>query len=520
MATQLITAYFDGKPCEIEFSLGLGIVPGSGTAIFSEIFEHVPKRGTLEMSDGIRTIILYDVYADKPRDEYSAENGHSYTVTLYDRRCVWKWGKITGHYNKKSPDGSSAGDTTLQRLIELCLMALNEHGFILTGVPTVYPEVLWEFENPANALNTLCEVYGLAISMTLDVGNPIKIMPVNKRTSLPDDFCENFVTGLEGDLLPQKIYLVGGRKVIQKVFHNLIPVGEDLDGTIKKIKDLTYAPSGYDTYSDEQWGREYVAMFSNLSSDMARQLALKCIFKWYAIDWATEIVDSEVVLPFLSDLSEVGIVEGVEKHLDPYVLMNKVTWDGVTYDISDEEDNKETKFEFDKDLGIIKFTKPQYVSNAEGTAVRGFTRATIHLTAAYESKYGDEGDFEFWEDVIVDGTELPVIYKAEELVGYYVKNEDTGAYVCLNESIIDNQANDILRQLKQNYVVGVPYVKTYVGVLRVVPYGRLKNVTWRVDSSGAQTVVQYGINIPLRHMPTYEERLNKRKLSFLLDELK
>ena len=61
-------------------------------------------------------------------------------------------------------------ERTPKELATLCLnTAMNETGFVLDGLPDlVRPTVMWDYENPANALQALCDDLGCRIFLGLD----------------------------------------------------------------------------------------------------------------------------------------------------------------------------------------------------------------------------------------------------------------------------------------------------------------------------------------------------------------
>ena len=256
----------------------------------------------------------------------------------------------------------------------------------------------------------------------------------------------------DGNLsFPTHVYLVGGRKIYQQTFLNLIPVGEDTDGSIKRINELSYAPTGVggETYVHEIWGKELLACYSNIADITQRELAEKCIFKWYAIDYT--LYDKTKVLPLLNIIADTVTEEGTEEHDKPYVMGKKTIWDGTTFKTLSKARLSEG-WSIDKKLGIVKFSQPvtRTYNDTETSAAIGFIGAELDLIAAYERKEGDYDDFIFWYRNVSGGTERPSVHKEGSLLGYYL---DTGtppvvAWTLQNKIALDDYADKALASLE------------------------------------------------------------------------
>ncbi len=500
--TQRIRAFYGGWGCTVEFSMGLGNSPGSGTAVFDNTSANIPRIGVLNLFDGLRRVRLTNIYADNPRIEYDAVNGNRLTATLYDRRYLWKWGYIVGTYNKRSADGVPNEEKTLAELLVMCLQALDERYYNLKNIPEVYPEVKWEFDNPGVALNDLCEKYGLVVGISAIGSNPIMIRSYNSRRHVPTGFGSKRVDGLSKAIRPSGIILAGNRVVCQRKFITLVAVGEDTDGTVKPIDNLSFAPS--------DWGEELIACYTNLATQQQRELAEKCVFKWYSVDWGSYDVDK--TLPLLNEISEKVTINGTEKHDKPYILGAKTTWDGTTFKTHSKVRLSEG-YQVDKKLGIVKFNKPVYKSDADGAVSGGLTVADLDLVAAYERKDNTAYDFRTWSRDIA-GTTLPAVKVDSNLVSYSKFDDGTEILRELNTAELDTYANSALNQLYEFYLQSYPKILLYAGIYPEGAWGEFQSVVWRVDENGAETEIQVAIEVPRPSLPKFKERLNERKIEF------
>jgi hypothetical protein len=157
-----------------EFVFGRGIEPGAC------IVECLPQDSLSAAAGDLQ--ITYDTdlitFADMAPVEqwlqqasYDPEDkdgpGFRMYVKLLDHRRRWKGGTITGQYNIRLTDGSvySATKKEPSELASLCLTAMGESGFDVSEMPNgVYPPILWDAVNPAQALDHLCRYIGCEIT--------------------------------------------------------------------------------------------------------------------------------------------------------------------------------------------------------------------------------------------------------------------------------------------------------------------------------------------------------------------
>ena len=515
MTVHILGATFGGfAVSSLEFNLSTGVSPGTGSAVFNDTTLNIPTKGVLIMTDDVDTVTLNDVYAVNPRIEVDSIGGAQLVVTLYDRRWGWKYGVVIGQYNKQTPSGSPSETTTLATLIGYIMTALSETNYALVNVPTAYPEVNWEVENPGNALDELLRKYSLTISLDTTSNGRFVICPFDESRTMPAGDIEASTIVASNFIRPTSVVLVGSRKINQLLFEDLIPVGEDTDGTIKLIDNLSFAPAGAgqggESYAYELWGKELVACFSNISDMRERELAEKCIFKWYSIDWTIEVRAS--ILPLLNEIAETVTAEGNEEHDKPYVLGVKTIWNGATFKTLSNA-RIDSGYTIDKKLGIAKFNTPQItIANSDGPAAGNFKIAVLDMVAAYEIKEGVASDYLSWSRAIFGGTEGDAIHKDSSIVGYYLNG-------VLQDSIdLDAYAEDVLDRIALLYVPQYPVVYRYPGVWAYGAYGMIRSVAYSIGDDGATTEIQKNIEVPRLQSEGYKEKLHKRIIDFDLRE--
>jgi len=526
---QVITGSLDGHTIASgDFTFSLGGSAGSGTITFPTTGYTIANKSTLVLSDNERTITLNNMYVTGVRDTFDAQGGRHLTCSIYDRRWEWQWGYVNGIYNELDYNGLPKQEKTLQQLFELIFTAINETNYIFVGMEgyaTTYPEVNWEFENPGEAINSLCDKYGVTLGLSTDNGGRFVICPMNYERDFPGGTSSMTYEHAEvGVLLPNKIILVGARAQVQEQFKDLIPVGEDIDGSVKPINQLSFSPTTQapeeEEYPYKAWGDALRDCFTNLATEQEKLLAEKCIFKWYSIDFYLEetvngqdvlVYDPELILPLLSEISDVEVVEGKTDHAKPYVLAETTEWDGTEFKtvafgkITDG-------YSIDKKLGIVKFNDPTVKTvTANGPVSGGFTWAVVDLVAAYEVKAGTTDDFIYYEQAVTGGTEMPAVHKENSMVPWYKIDPDTNVEILTNATDLDNYAAEVMTLLLGQYINQSPEIRVLPGVYAVGAYGLIRSVRVSIDeANGAETEIQKGIEIPKLNIDKYEERLNKK----------
>lgn len=105
-----------------------------------------------------------------------------WSVQIADRRWKWKFGSISGTYNQRIPNTATL--TSAQQLMSLCLTAMGESNFDVSGAPTnVYPFVQWNGNNPAQELAKLCDYCACEVVLGLD--DKVTIWPLGVGGTLP-----------------------------------------------------------------------------------------------------------------------------------------------------------------------------------------------------------------------------------------------------------------------------------------------------------------------------------------------
>lgn len=249
------------------YTCSLGTAPGVALLTVQPQAEQIASKGNLVITDGVgNAITIPDCRLD-----YSTSNldgsGKRWQLAIQDRR--WRWrlcGSISGMYNV--PDQS--GDVTRpppdsqpvvayeqnflpytirspQELMEECLKEMGETSWKIqlppgADVREAYPPRNWVAENPAAALEALCQDLGCVICYRLDEDR-VWIMPMGeglRELPLGGSIRKDSAT-IDPPSVPKGILLYGAPARWQMRLRTEA-VGEEWDGSVRPIDSLTYAP--------------------------------------------------------------------------------------------------------------------------------------------------------------------------------------------------------------------------------------------------------------------------------------
>ena len=496
-----------------QFSLTAGIAPDVGVLVvpYKSV---VPNKANLTLRDGIGgSVVIRDVYAVQGTTK-KLPGGKTYSMQVADRRCLWKWSRIDGVYNQPNPDGTENQELGAKDLLALCFAKLpGVKSTSISVLTSIYPPVRWEAENAASAAQSVCDQCGWIIS--LQAGGIVRVSSVEWDPVPPAGPYKEEESQGPKRLKPASIVIVGAPTINEKTFSSLVAVGMEKNGKIRPIDDLSYKPAG-------GWGTEPVAgvlTFPNVAGGTyggvaytaaeARELAKKCIWKWYACGLTGN--DRKTYLPLLDIRSEVVVLEDgtTEEHGKPYVVSENARWDGTKWK-KDAKGRISTGFTLDNENGIVKFEEPVYTVTTEGPSSGAKVPPDIDLRAAYET-----GRYAF--DYPVPGGEAGTeqIHKVPELRLYQIAGVDQ------NKTEVDAYARKVARGLAKEYSLDGPGSLTYPGILNEIVSGTIRSIQWSVDGqAGASTTIQKNFDAPaISGMPGFTEKLRRSRQKVILDRV-
>lgn len=508
------------QPIGGEYTLVHGISPGVFTiemlpqpGVYSEI-------GDVVISFGLTTLIFPDCKVDRNSFRFGPD-GFIWSVSIMDRRWRWGFGQITGDYNTRQDDGKVNTNLPLatpQHLAALCLEAMGETGYDVTQLPNnTLPQIHWEADNPARALDELVNSLGCRVVLGLD--NAVTIWPTGAGADLPGPTQLPFQAGSESfkSVVPPDSFLVVTNKVRYQMDFLLAPVGIDLDGSVKLLPDLSYAPpAGWSTV-DPDW-------FLEIGDPLARELAKKSVWRWYQIQ------------PFNADGSEPFAVPGypgppiqalwqvlpLEEFQVQFTteadgsissLPAQVAgqfWDGeFTFSNTAPNTPYRKSFSIQKDTGIVQFDEQVYGLDNFGNP----TFAVLHLRTAFSVRDFTTGAYyratRSYSTGIDTGTG-PRVLKHDETQGlvYPIYGGPNGETIL---SIVDNNAAVVaecdfwIQAALLEYAGTDQQEATYAGLWPIDLDGAIQQVTWHVGEPYAFTKAcknnEYSITVP-----NYQER--------------
>lgn len=242
-----------------------GHEPGVISAITSIPPAGVPSFGDFLFSDGQQTIAIRDCKLASVQTS-SNESGYTYIYHFLDRRWRWRFGEVTAHFNARDRRDNLIPwmARTPREMAEYLLKAMGEKNYILdlpdgvsqddldtrrnqpapgekTPETRTNPEVFWDGENPAVALDRLCQQFNRRLMLD-PVRNIVVIARPGYGPALPvNDYIHTVEQSIEAFATPNGVGILGDYVRIQ-MHLKLIAVGEEWDGRFVPIDELSYAP--------------------------------------------------------------------------------------------------------------------------------------------------------------------------------------------------------------------------------------------------------------------------------------
>lgn len=252
--------------------------PGRFTLTLSQAATPAPT-GTLVFTDGIRTVTIPGCRATSARPS----PGGQFQITLEDRRWRWETGAVFGHYNR--PFLSFVLEQkTPRELAELLWDEMNETDLDVRLLPNdARPEVNWYAANPAEELIALLGSLGCVLAPQLD--GRWKVYPVGAGDLYAPPAGSRIAvdSSQEFEAYPDSISVVTAPIQYEVVFA-LEAVGEETDGQIKPIDELSYTPAhGWNKESSYFGGLGGLTYERDGRTLNTQDLARSCIRKWYRV---------------------------------------------------------------------------------------------------------------------------------------------------------------------------------------------------------------------------------------------
>lgn len=254
------------SPVSCSYTMSQGVTPGAA------VLRMLPQpglpfapEGTLTITDGAHTIRLPRSRVDRVEEKRTG-SGVFWDVTIIDRR--WRWrdtGSVSLFANQLDPHGKFIPWTVASpvEIAKLCLQAQGETRFTIdlpvgltsalakgikeflpTGVnfpPSgVNPPIDWVCARPMTVLEQLADMFGRVVVWDWRTDS-VHVVQRGAGPPLPPGSLSSRCPGLDSPEVPDGVTVVGAPTRYQADFE-LTAVGEEWDGKLKPINDLSYAP--------------------------------------------------------------------------------------------------------------------------------------------------------------------------------------------------------------------------------------------------------------------------------------
>lgn len=491
----------------LSMTLSHGITPSQAVLRILPQAANINKFGELICTFGPVRFAWIDALADYAQFEFNSA-GRVVGITILDRRWKWAYPVISGHYNVRDRTGEifkdkgtekapkkdfavSDSTRTPKELIELCLKALGETGYELDALPDdIKMEVHWERENAAQALQQVCNAVGCRV--VLQLNNKVAIRKIGRGRDVPVGLVEDYSAQLDPPDKPSKLKVVCGPTWYQ-VDLELEAVGMERDGTVEKIDDLEYKPSG-------GWKNVAPELMDEVDSDQDNALARTWVFRGYRVKLPVKVKGyKDSPLKFMKQIQLMDEQVYTKKVLDRVQNRQAIVW-GEWFD-EDAGEASEDKlsdaneyllartvvphsFSVDHENGLILFTRPVFIADDNGENLRPAKlklRTAIQIRDAKTASWvRHDKELNFDPKAKTEPRELVV----PELRLEYAAGKER------NRAEIDKELQKRIDVMKADYEFKTPEFVRYIGWYPIELDGAIQSVTWTLDGSGAKTTVQ------------------------------
>ncbi len=508
------------------------------------------KAGTLQFGEGRHKVILKDCIIDSASYRFDA-SGDLISVNILDRRWRWSGGVIRGEWNRRSDGrgniaaGQIVGNKKNEReLMQLCLDRLGERNVDLSAVGTKnYPEVKWDYDNPGQALQYLCDQFGYRIVLTTK--DRIAICRANEGENLPGNYpYEGYGESLDTPELPDSVMVVGAPAIIQCDVE-LEAVGKETWGEWVPVNSLSYTPAN--GWSDEP--EDDIAADGDDTTDAgleARQqqgLARQYVYRAYRAkrfftakndylvkqNVSFDSTETDLFLPYVDRHLDIN----KKAHNDSYCWGKHKPRDGIAVDITGNNVNVSLKpllsgtkthgqrvnvdFRVYDDGGelIVLFREPVFAVDSDKVPLP----ATIYLRGYFTAHDKDTGGVVRHTDYDIlyqpsDGVAKPLIVGLPELEKVFYINGKT------SPADISERTKYHLRAEIDKLKSRRPQQANYIGWHPIELDGAIQVISWEFGANGWSMSVSRNQDFGSATTISYAERQMYSRINSLLQQEK
>lgn len=489
------------------YSLSLGVTPGVATMAIPPQPTGIAMEGVLLIRFGAVSIQFPDCRVIK-FDFHQDQSGRKYWLLhIADGRWRWRYGIANAFHNRRLSNGLLDDDSKKQPrdLAKLLASAIGIQNMDVSALPNdALPFVDWEWkERPDTILAQLCESLGCRIAY--NANGKVRVVKRGVGSALNKTNAIEHQIAIDPGEIPEKLVFVAGRSLWNQDLE-LEAVGEDVDGKIRLIEDLSYAPVGGWKISDPP---RFACLLKGPNKKL-QQLAQSSVFRWFRPKVPFFIGGRHVkelwqILPLngfqLVPTDNFGFVAKFAP--DNFITMppwaygdwlkqhddNLPTTINVAGNLVDVQAGIMTGgFGIDQERGIIQFGQPMILNDPEGWRIPA--KLKIRCAISYRDLKTRQCEHWTMEKAIPNGSKKckPRYLVKEELAFRQGRDIATGK---LNGPVWDNLkdltslATHYLKQLESEYQTQTPEVVTLPGFVPVTVDGAIQQVRWWVTEAGA-----------------------------------
>lgn len=498
------------------FTLSHGIEPSVAALTTRPLKVNPTEIGALLFTMGSTRVIFPNCRIEDISYHRGGDGAYYWTLKILDRRWAWKFGEISGWYNRRLANGALDPDweRTPQQLASMLLTAEGEQGFDVSTVPNLLrPEVNWEAANPMQELARLADAVGCRIVLGLD--NRVKLWRIGQGAALPvgGKHIKSVGAAFRKRTAPSSIKALGGPMLFQSKL-KLFPVGEDIDGSIEPIHGLSYTPTINGSRSWAQCPLGFLAITKTYGRHgrqlYARDLAQNTVWRWYQVYSQADNTLTVPGYPFpqprtieqIFPLRDSLLEFALDDNGDPQVVPAYVegVWAGGAQDLANTAEGTfyDGDFSIDKERGIVRFPEPMFKLGTfvDGTGTTDRTAmlpADLYLVTSYAVKKNDTGTFALsdWEKKYPGFPSGADIVRTPETqlrrVANYNGNKVAGVFEFPRENAARDELITKILAREATYTLEPSADIEYSGYEAIAPDGAIQQVTWNQTGGTAST---------------------------------
>jgi len=536
------------KILSADFTLTQGISPSVATLVIPPTPGAHLLTSTMTWRYGNSTVRFPMCRVDTVDIAQDSQGATKWRLRVMDRRWMWReTGQISGQYNTRKAGGGIIEGTqkNARELAELCFAAMQEKGVAKLMPTAVYPEVEWDYDNPAEALAALCD--SLNFVVVLGANSQVELWPKNMGRQLPSHGSLEGGISIDPPDPPGEIVIVGD-KVRWQVDLPLEPGGLEKDGSVKPINKLSYTPRISRPVGRKSWALADFPHFHAATDKEIGHLARSTVYRWFRIKdkfWVPGVgwINRPRILPLEDAQIELGKptkAKKGEKEPDPAPRPPWVWgvfargYDDTTTNVAKRNADLDKQpegiyskgFEIDAENGIVKFAdmvaKYEELPWVGPGSSKQVVDPELYLRIAITIREKDASNW--FRQVFAEKQKKSKHPKRKR----YISVPELAREIYIKQSkprkLIDNykgllkESKVYLAKAALEYQATNGGTFTYPGFLPIPVDGAIRQVTWSLTSQGFAITRASRAQEDLMLGSGYDERRFMESLRKVIDE--